>query len=118
MLPDTSYFTAANLAKTYFNAAVLFNQNIWRRPDKPLLVEIDDEWVVGGDEHIQPQVGLVTVDQQRVVDILAHDQGLVQGDLGQENDESILVYTHFHLVWVLDQVNSSSPGRRNWFHNP
>ena len=44
-----------------------------RKPDEPLLVEIDDEWVVGGDEHVQPQVGLVTVDQQRIVDILAHN---------------------------------------------
>ena len=62
----------------------------------------------------------MTVDQQRVVDILAHDQGLVQGGLGQGDEESILssLFENLHLVWVLDQVNSSSPGRRNWFHNP
>ena len=28
------------------------------------------------------------------------------------------LFENLHLVWVLDQVNSSSPGRRNWFHNP
>ena len=55
-------------------------------PDEALLVDVDEERVVAGDEHVQPQVGLVTVDQQRVVNILAHHHRLVQRHLDNYNN--------------------------------
>ena len=32
-------------------------------PDEPLLVEVDAEWIVRGDGHVEPEVPLVTVDE-------------------------------------------------------
>ena len=56
-------------------------------PDQTLLVEINDEWVVGGDDDVEPQVPLVTVDQKGVVNVLGHHHGLVQGHLARMGDD-------------------------------
>ncbi len=53
----------------------------WFSPDEALLVEVDDERIVRGDEDIQPQVGLVAVDEERVVDVLGHYHWLFQRHL-------------------------------------
>jgi hypothetical protein len=50
-------------------------------PDKTLLVQVDDHRVIRGDCHVQPQVALVPVNQQRVVDVLGNDQTLLQRNL-------------------------------------
>ena len=42
-------------------------------PGEALLIEVDDQRVVRGHEDVQPEVGLVTIDKQRVVNILAHN---------------------------------------------
>lgn len=50
-------------------------------PDKTLLVQVDEQRVIRGDYHVQAQVTLVPIDQQRVVDVLGHDQTLLQRNL-------------------------------------
>lgn len=50
-------------------------------PDETLLVQVDEHRVIRGDCHVQTQVALVPVDQQRVVNVLGHDQTLLQRNL-------------------------------------
>ena len=51
-------------------------------PDKPLLVQVDLQWVHAGDENVEPEVELASVDQQRVGDVLLHTHlRLLVGDL-------------------------------------
>ena len=52
-----------------------------RKPHQSLLVQVDDERVVGGDQDVKPQIRLVAVYQQRVLYVLANNQRLIQGDL-------------------------------------
>ena len=44
-------------------------------PDQALLVEVDAQRVVGGDRHVQAEIPLVAVDQQRIVNVLGHHLG-------------------------------------------
>ena len=47
-------------------------------PDHPVLVEVDAERVDAGDEHVEPEVELVAVDEQRVGDVaLNYDRVLL-----------------------------------------
>ena len=47
-------------------------------PDHPVLVEVDAERVDAGDKHVEPEVELVAVDEQRVGDIaLNYDRVLL-----------------------------------------
>ena len=41
-------------------------------PDKPLLVQVDLQWVHAGEENVEPEVELASVDEQRVGDVLLH----------------------------------------------
>ena len=41
-------------------------------PDKPLLVQVDLQWVNPSEENIEPEVELASVDEQRVGDVLLH----------------------------------------------
>ena len=51
-------------------------------PDKPLLVQVDLQWVHAGEENVEPQVELAAVDKQRVGDVLLHTHlRLLVGDL-------------------------------------
>ena len=47
-------------------------------PDHPVLVEVDAKRVDAGDEHVEPEVELVAVDEQRVGDVaLDYDRVLL-----------------------------------------
>ena len=51
-------------------------------PDKPLLVHVDLQWVHPGEENVEPEVELASVDKQRVGDVLLHTHlRLLVGDL-------------------------------------
>ena len=51
-------------------------------PDKPLLVQVDLQRVHAGEENVEPEVELASVDQQRVGDVLLHAHlCLLVGDL-------------------------------------
>ena len=87
------------------------------KPDQTLLVEINDEWVVGGDDDVEPQVPLVTVDQKGVVNVLCHHHGLVQGHLARMgDDEDPSAPGRIRKIWSLFTapfriVFVDSPGR-------
>ena len=51
-------------------------------PDKPLLVQVDLQWVHSSEENVEPEVELASVDKQRVGDVLLHAHlRLLVGDL-------------------------------------
>ena len=51
-------------------------------PDKPLLVQVDLQRVHPGEENVEPEVELASVDKQRVGDVLLHTHlRLLVGDL-------------------------------------
>ena len=51
-------------------------------PDKPLLVQVDLQWVHSSEENVEPEVELASVDEQWVGDILLHTHlCLLVGDL-------------------------------------
>ena len=51
-------------------------------PDKPLLVQVDLQWVHSSEENVEPEVELASVDKQRVGDVLLHTHlRLLVGDL-------------------------------------
>ena len=51
------------------------------KPNEALLIEVDDEGVVGGDEDIESEIRLVAIDQEGVVDVLGGYHGLFQRNL-------------------------------------
>ena len=54
------------------------NEDVASPPDHPVLVEVDAKRVDAGDEHVEPEVELVAVDEQRVGDVaLNYDRVLL-----------------------------------------
>ena len=54
------------------------NEDVSSPPDHPVLVEVDAKRVDAGDEHVEPEVELVAVDEQRVGDVaLNYDRVLL-----------------------------------------
>ena len=76
--PVWSYFTVANLAKT---GGIALDPSRYPLPDETLLVKVDYQRVVGGDQNIEPEVRLVPVDKERVVDVLGYNHRLLKRDL-------------------------------------
>ena len=71
-------------------------------PGQALLVDVDLHWLVAGDEDVDSQIELVTVNQQWVGDVLADDTGLVD----------------IHVVDVINKVNTSALAGVRRLHDP
>ena len=75
-------------------------------PDHPVLVEVDAKRVDAGDEHVEPEVELVAVDEQRVGDVaLDYDRVLLLHLL-------LLLRVHFDLardLWTRKNIIWSYP---------
>lgn len=61
-----------------------------REPGKPFLVHVDFERLIARDAHVNAQIELVTIDQQRIGDVLADHTGLV----------------HVHVIDVIHKVDA------------
>ena len=66
------------------------------------LEDVNFHGFVAGHQHVDTQIELVAVDQQRVGDVLADDTRLV----------------HVHIVDVIDEVDTAALARIGRLHNP
>ena len=71
-------------------------------PRKPLSVNKALERVDGGDQDVNAQVELVTVEEERVVDVLLHHDRLAED----------------HFLQLADEGNATPAGHAHRFENP
>lgn len=71
-------------------------------PGESLLENVDSEGLVPRHEHVDAQVELVPVDEQRVRDVLRNDARFV----------------HVHIVDIIDNVDASALARVGWLDDP
>ena len=69
------------------------------KPDQAVPVDVDSEGVEAGDEHVQPHVELVAVDQEGLLDVSLDDGGLL-GRL-QVVDAPVSDVHHFYTVSIV-----------------
>ena len=89
--------------------------------DEPFLIEIHRQWVVWRHSHVQPEVPLVSVHQERIVDVLGHHHGLVQGNLEQIRSIASFfnqIYGLQYLTRMIDDEYSPAPRRSYRLHDP
>ena len=78
------------------------NEDVASPPDHPVLVEVDAKRVDAGDEHVEPEVELVAVDEQRVGDVALHNDRVLLLHL------LLLLRVHFDLardLWTRKKYN-------------
>ena len=75
-------------------------------PDHPVLVEVDAKRVDAGDEHVEPEVELVPVDEKGVGDVALHNYRVFLLHL------LLLLRVHFDLARNLRQFRNESTKRK------
>ena len=67
-----------------------------------LLEDVDSHRLVGGDKHIDTQIELVPIDEQRI------------GHVPRNNGQLV----HIDIVYVVDELDASALGSISWFDDP
>lgn len=84
-------------------------------PTEAVPIQVDGQWLVADDQHVDSQIELLATDEERVEDIPLHNIGFSLWRLGLPSE---LVFPLRDLLEFVEQENAATLTLTDWLHYP